>query len=247
MELHILDSVPSTNQYCELLDLSQVGEFAVFAAHAQTSGIGQRGNCWASAPHENLTGSIILKPRFLPFADQFRLTQTVSLALIDFLSSLLPNGSGLLQIKWPNDIYVGLKKICGILISNRIQGEHMGVSIVGIGLNVNQTEFPDWVPNPTSLRQITGNTYTPDKLWSPLADALECRYSQLRNQPESFEQLGHVYLSRLMNWHKEATYLYQNRKINATIEGVNRYGHLQLTTADGNRLSCQMQEIKLVL
>lgn len=246
MTLHILDSVPSTNQYCELLDLSQVEEFAIFAAHEQTAGIGQRGNCWVSAPHENLTGSVILKPHFLPFADQFRLTQAVSLALIDFLDPFLPNHCKL-QIKWPNDIYVDTKKICGILISNQIKGEHMGTSIIGIGLNVNQTQFPDWVPNPVSLRQITGETYTPDQLWTDIVDAISSRYEQLRLQIGSFEQLDHDYLSRLMNWKREATYLYDNKKINATIEGINRYGHLQLTDAEGNYFSCQMQEVKLVL
>lgn len=246
MVLHILDSVPSTNQYCELLDLSHVEEFAVFAAHEQSAGIGQRGNCWVSAPNENLTGTIILKPGFLLFADQFRLTQAVSLALTDFLQPLLRANKDMLRIKWPNDIYIADKKICGILISNRIKGNHMDTSLVGIGLNVNQTQFPNWVPNPISLRQLTKKEYDPDGLWISLVDAVQKRYRQLM-LPDTALQIEQDYLSRLMNFHRSATYLYHGKIINATIHGVNPYGHLQLIDDKGNAVSCQMQEIKLII
>lgn len=244
MALHILDSVPSTNQYCELLDLSQVEEFAVYAAHEQTAGIGQRGHGWAAEPRQNLTGSIILKPAFLPFADQFRLTQAVSLALTDFLRPLLGATSDQLRIKWPNDIYVGKHKICGILISTKIKSNAMDTAIVGIGLNINQMQFPDWVPNPVSLRQLTGVTCEPDTLWNGLIEALQVRYRQLQ-QPGAAGPIEQDYLAQLMNYRQRAAYIYRGATIHATIQGVNRYGHLQLTDDAGRTLSCQLQEIKL--
>lgn len=247
MALHIFDSVPSTNQYCELLDLSQVEEFAIYAAHEQTAGIGQRGNCWASEPGKNLTGSLILKPDFLPFADQYKLTQAVSLALTDFLLPLLPITTASVKIKWPNDIYVGQSKICGILISNRIQGEHISASIIGIGLNVNQELFPKWVPNPVSLRQLTGAEYEPDTLWADLLNAIKRRYLQLQQTWNNYQLVEEEYLARLLNWNQEAAYLYRGEIINATIRGINRFGHLLLTDSEGNCITCQMQEIKLIL
>ena len=121
----------------------------------------------------------------------------------------------------------------------------MWASVVGIGLNVNQMEFPDWVPNPVSIRKITGEAHAPDILWASLTDAVGNRYTQLM-QPNAFLQIEHDYLQQLMNYQHEATYLYKGETINATIQGVNQYGHLQLSDANGIAIECQLQEIKLI-
>ena len=152
------DSLESTNKYCELLNLGETEEFTVIVAKEQTAGIGQRGNHWAAAPGQNLTFSVVLRPAFLPAADQYALTKAVSLAIVDTLAPLLPQRAEEVRIKWPNDIYVDDRKICGILINNHLQQERIAATVVGIGLNVNQRTFPDWVPNPTSLALLTGNT-----------------------------------------------------------------------------------------
>ena len=119
MRIEKFDSLESTNKYCEALDLAQVEDFTCYWALAQTAGIGQRGNHWEAEPDKNLTFSLILHPAFLPADQQFKLTEALSLALVDFLSFFLPASQALstdksnhitaknfhFSIKWPNDIY----------------------------------------------------------------------------------------------------------------------------------------------
>ena len=240
MKIEKFDSLESTNKYCEALDLAEVEDFTCFWALEQTAGIGQRGNHWASAPGENLTFSLVLKPDFLPAADQFRLTQALSLAICDCLLSCRPSkGQASPVIKWPNDIYMDGGKICGTLVSTRLSGECITAAICGIGLNINQRRFPDWVPHPTSLALLTGHTYDLEPLLAKLLRHIATRYDELRRGIDHNEE----YLERLMNRNVEARYLYEGEEITATVTGVDRYGHLQLTAADGRRLSCAMKEI----
>ena len=240
MQIITLDSTESTNRYCELLDLAEVEEFSCYTALEQTAGIGQRGNTWFSgAKGDNLTFSIILKPTFLPATQQFRLTQAFSLALTDFLSPFTPQLSPL--IKWPNDIYVGGSKICGTLISCRHSGTAIATAICGIGLNINQTEFPDWVPHPTSLSLLTGLRHSTSDLLPRLLDACQRRYEQLRLGQDHTTD----YLSRLMNLGQPCRYLYGGQEITATITGIDNYGRLLLDHC-GNTLCCGMKEISLL-
>ena len=244
MQIVRFDSLESTNKYCEALDLAEVEDFTCFWALEQTAGIGQRGNHWASAPGENLTFSLVLKPDFLPAADQFRLTQALSLAICDCLApccSLKEHVSPV--IKWPNDIYMDGGKICGTLVSTRLSGDCINTAICGIGLNVNQVEFPDWVPNPTSLALLMGRTYDLEPLLMQLLQHIEARYADLRRGIDPTPD----YLALLMNRNVEARYLYEGEEITATVTGVDRYGHLQLTAADGRQLSCAMKEIAFLL
>ena len=104
MRLYAYDTLPSTHQHCELLNLTQEEEFTVVWAQEQTAGIGQKGNHWESRKGENLTLSLILHPTLLPVADQYMLTKVLSLAMLDLLTPLLPQLR--VDIKWPNDIYV---------------------------------------------------------------------------------------------------------------------------------------------
>ena len=150
MKIEKFDTLPSTNQYCELLNLDETEEFTVIVARTQTAGIGQRGNHWEAKPDKNLTFSLVLKPTWLPVADQYQLTKAVSLGIADCLMPLIAEGDRRVRIKWPNDIYVDNNKICGILITHRITNGQIAASVVGIGLNVNQQTFPDWVPHLTT-------------------------------------------------------------------------------------------------
>lgn len=239
MIIETFDSLPSTNQYCELLDLSQTEEFSIIYAREQTAGIGQRGNHWESQPRKNLTFSLILKPTFLPAAEQYMLTKVVSLGITDFLKSFIPEDN-VIKIKWPNDIYINNKKVCGILISNKLSLTSLSASIIGIGLNVNQTDFPSWVPNPISLKQITRTDYPLYPLLEKIVQAIRIRYIQLTTAPEL---LNKEYLTQLLNLNQPAHYLYQGKAIIATIQSVNQYGHLQLITSEGHPISCQLKEI----
>lgn len=235
-----LASVASTNKYCEALDLAQVEDFTCYWALEQTSGIGQRGNHWEAQPGKNLTFSLVLPPTFLPADRQFHLTQALSLALVDFLSFF--NFQFSIHIKWPNDIYVDGKKICGTLVSTRLQGSQIAVAICGIGINVNQLEFPDWVPNPTSLGLLTGKEFELEPLLTQLLDCIKKRYMELKSGQDHEPE----YLDRLMNLGVPIHYIYKGVEIVATITGIDPYGHLLLTTSDGRHLSCGMKEISLL-
>lgn len=241
MKIEKFDSLESTNKYCEALDLNQVEDFTCYWALTQTAGIGQRGNHWEAAPGMNLTFSLVLHPTFLPADRQFKLTEALSLALVDFLSPLTSHLSP--SIKWPNDIYVDGHKICGTLVSTRLVGNSIASAICGIGLNVNQRVFPDWVPHPTSLALLTDKQYELEPLLQQLLACIERRYNELKNGKDSEGE----YLSRLLNLGVPAHYKYKEEKVEATITGVDPHGHLMLTTTDGRRLCCGMKEIALLM
>ena len=163
-----LDSVDSTNSEAKR-HISDIDNLSVLSALSQSEGRGQKGNKWSSVPGENLTFSIVLKfgeetagEAGLSVAgklrlevaarEQFVLTEITSLSIVEFLSR-----HGIkAKIKWPNDIYVGDKKICGVLIENSLRGENLSSSIIGIGLNVNQRNFDVNLSNPTSMALETG-------------------------------------------------------------------------------------------
>lgn len=237
MEIIKFDSLESTNRYCEALDLSRVGDFTCFWALAQTAGIGQRGNHWHSQPGLNLTFSLVLHPSFLPADRQFRLTEALSLAIVDFLSPFTSHLSP--SIKWPNDIYVDGRKICGTLVSTRLAADRIVSAVCGIGFNVNQLRFPDWVPNPTSLAILTARQFELQPLLQQLLACIETRYDALRSglDPEP------DYLKHLLNLGVPARYMYDGQEVVATVTGVDPHGRLLLSVADGRRLSCGMKEI----
>lgn len=147
-ELRHYTELDSTN--AELRRLRPAANLAVYA-DVQTGGRGQRGNVWLSAPGANLLFSLLWHPEGLPARMQFSLSEAAALSVVRLLA-----GHGVqAKVKWPNDIYVGDRKICGILIENAV-GTLLESSIIGIGLNIGQTEFPATLPNPTSLALVGG-------------------------------------------------------------------------------------------
>ena len=148
------DTVDSTNAEV-WRRTGELDNLTVVAARCQTAGRGQRGNTWTSAPGENLTFSVLLKwPSDWTAHEVIRVNWMAPVAVRDYLQE-----EGIdAVIKWPNDIYVGKKKICGILVENRLS-ERM--SVIGIGLNLNQTDFPADLPNPTSFKRLTGRSLDP--------------------------------------------------------------------------------------
>ena len=162
-DIRWLDTVESTNDEARRA-LDGLDNLSVIAARCQTAGRGQGDHSWHSLPGENLTFTVVLKfggEYLAPLLarDVLLITETVTLALRRYL---LAKGVKA-RIKWPNDIYVGDLKICGILIEDILRGDEVGASIVGIGLNLNQTAFPPDLPNPVSLSLLTGRRYDPEK------------------------------------------------------------------------------------
>lgn len=172
-KVYVLDECASTN--LEAQDRERYGHGDVIMAIRQTAGRGQRGNKWESAPGENLTFSIVLEPSFLPAAGQFLLSEAAALAVADTLGKYGIEA----RIKWTNDIYVGDGKICGMLIEHDLHGANLARSIVGIGINVNQSSFPPGVPNPASMTLETGLGYDTREVLDTLLEMFRIRYALL--------------------------------------------------------------------
>lgn len=158
-----IESADSTNDALRR-HIPQFDNLSVIAARRQTAGRGQGDHRWFSSPDTNLTFSVLY--RFdaaagteLLAADNIIVTQITTLAIRRYLER---HGVEV-RVKWPNDIWVGEKKICGILIENILEGPRVRESIVGIGLNLNETGWPSGLPNPVSLRELTGRTYSPEE------------------------------------------------------------------------------------
>ena len=151
--LLVLMETDSTNRHLTQLCDEQgtdIPEFMTVIAERQTAGKGQRGNSWESEDCKNITFSFVLYPTFIEARQQFILSQIISLSIKEELDEWAEG----ISIKWPNDIYWNEKKICGILIENDLLGHHIGRSISGIGVNINQEVFRSDAPNPVSLKQI---------------------------------------------------------------------------------------------
>ena len=189
-----LDEVDSTNnEIARCLD--DLDNLSVLSARNQFAGRGQRGNKWNTSPGENLTFSLLVRPGqdgipAVRATDQFRLSQVATLSVYDLLSSHGVNCT----IKWPNDIYVGNRKICGMLIENSLSGQMIASSIIGIGLNVNQKEFDPSLVNPTSMKAITGESFSTDTLLEEFCGFFGRRIPSLES-PDSLkeEYLSHLY------------------------------------------------------
>ncbi len=188
-------SCNSTNQRAQqLLREDNVTHGALVLTDYQTAGQGQQGSHWEANPAQNLTFSLILLPA-LTVEQQHWLTIVASLSVHD---AIAPELSPPLTIKWPNDILCESSKICGILIQNNLQGRKIQSSVVGIGLNVNQTEFA--VPGATSLALLTGQRFNREEILTRWAVCAERRLDQLSQQ--DFSALHHDYLER-MHWRGE--------------------------------------------
>ena len=238
-----LAETESTNSSAlEMLSKDRPEEGLVIITDHQTKGKGTDTNTWESEKGKNLTFSLILYPAF--GADQqFILNKAISLGIYDFLVDELPGKK--ISIKWPNDIYIGDKKACGILIQNSVMGNKLDYVVVGIGLNVNQTLFISDAPNPVSMKITTGKEYNLDEILQKLLQSIFNRYAQVK--PETSKRIENEYqkaLYRLNEWHN---YLVKGLKINARITGTNGYGQLLLETETANILVCDLKEVKFLI
>lgn len=241
-----LPLVNSTNSYAmDLIQKSEVVEGTIIHALNQVDGRGQRGNIWHSEAGKNLTISVILKPSFLPAHRQFDLNKVISLAVFDFIGSKIPALKEQCKIKWPNDIYIGDKKIGGILIENSLKGNQISWAIIGIGLNINQETFHPSIPNPVSLKQLSNITHQLNELLEELCLFIEARYLQLKNN--STATLNADYLSVLFRYKQFSNYIYNNESIYAKMIGVSDQGRLIIEKEDGTLTSCDFKEISFVL
>lgn len=209
----------------------------IITAH-QTAGRGQRGNTWEAAPGENLTFSVVLTPTFLRVSDQFQLNIITALAIRDALQAYTTQA---VRIKWPNDILVGDRKICGILIENQLQGQRFQHVVAGIGLNVNQLRFS--LPTATSLALVTGQTYDLPRVWEDILQHLETRYLQLRQGAAG--ALRADYLRHLYGMGEVRAFEAAGKPFDGTITGIDDAGRLCVQTTHGLR-TFGLKEISFV-
>ena len=172
-----LESVDSTNNEVRRR-LEGLDNLSVIAARTQTAGRGQGDHVWTSAPGENITCTLLVRYRQeppFPASEAVRINEAVCPAIVDFLAEYGISA----WVKPPNDIWVGDRKICGLLIENILKGKAIAVTILGIGLNVNQTEFPDWLPNPVSMALLTDRSYDVEAILKRLREAIVSRLRDL--------------------------------------------------------------------
>jgi BirA family biotin operon repressor/biotin-[acetyl-CoA-carboxylase] ligase len=215
-----LPSCHSTNDIAaELVQKNLAEEGTVVITDNQVGGRGQRGTTWYSEPGQNLTFSFILKPVFLPIDQQFLISQTVALAIFDFLSLYTDQ----VKIKWPNDIYIAGKKVSGTLIENSIQGSAIASSVVGIGINMNQTLFES--NRTTSLAAILGREVPLETGFQQFVACLDRRYVNLKSMQQN-ELIQSDYLRQLYGYQQPVTFNYQNEKIMGAVTGVADNGRI---------------------
>lgn len=224
-------------------------EYFTVTARYQTAGRGQRGNSWESEEGKNLLMSTLLRPEFLPVSDQFRLSQVVSLAAVETLEKLAPEEK--FTVKWPNDIYHGDRKICGMLLENDLSGDHLVHTIVGIGWNINQEEFHSDAPNPCSLIQIIGEETHVDTVLSIFFSRLKKLYARLQSSyasGESSDWLDALYAARLYRG-DGAYYDFRDSDgpFRASIRRVNPDGRLYLCRQDGTERGYYFKEVEYLL
>ena len=237
-----LSETGSTNDYLkELLKHDQPAEGTMVLADHQTAGKGLDTNTWESESGKNLLMSLVFYPDFVPADRQFVISMAVALGICDYLEDQLPDDD--ILIKWPNDIYAGREKIAGILITNEILGLKIEHVIVGIGLNMNQENFSENIPNPISLAMLTGNYFDLEAEARRLRDCVAVRYEQLREG--LYDRIRADYLDRLLGLNESRKYLYKGNKIEGVITGVDEYGRLQLETG-GGEIVCDLKDITYI-
>ena len=230
-----IDETDSTNRWLRNCTggQSSCAIHEVVWADYQTAGRGQGTNTWESERGKNLTFSILLHPVDLPANRQFLLSMQVSLAICEALSEHI----GDLSIKWPNDIYWRNAKIAGILIENRLQGQVIRDSIVGVGLNVNQRQFQSDAPNPISLWQICEHETDREQLLKDILAALDRLLGQ---------EVREQYLSMLYRRKGFHPYVDKDGAFMAELEDVEDDGHLLLCDDSGGRRRYAFKEVTFI-
>ena len=253
-----LESVDSTNEEAKR-HISDIDNLSVLSALEQTAGRGQRGNKWTSAPGENLMFTIVMKFSCDPASpcqglqhpllarDQFVLNEIASLSVVDFLSK---HGISA-KIKWPNDIYVGSEKICGILIENSLRGTELSSSIIGIGLNINQRNFDVKLINPTSMsiESSIDTIFDTRVCLEKFMQIFQDNFNGFSGSKEDFQNLRERYLSRLWRRNERHSYidLRENKEFKGTIIGLNRSGLLVIENEKGESKEFAFKEISYIL
>ncbi len=243
MKYFFLSETDSTNLHASaLLSGMKRKETFCVVSDFQRNGRGQGRNKWISEPGLNILLSFVVFPSFLDACRNFFLSQIAAISISECLKSRIQN----LRIKWPNDILAGNKKISGILIENSILGNKVKHSIIGMGINVNQSIFPDLNPEATSILNETGNITDIKEMIGELEKAFTLWYSLLEN--ESYEQIRQHYYRHLAGFGRKSRFLDidSGKAFEAVITGVLEDGRLLLLDSCNQYLSYGFKEIEMI-
>jgi birA, biotin-[acetyl-CoA-carboxylase] ligase region len=235
----ILTSVDSTNNYAMgmIRDGLAVHGNAWFT-YEQTQGKGRRGKIWNAEKGKNIMLSLVIAPETLTISQQFQLSVAVSLGCIDFFKKYAGDET---KIKWPNDIFWNDRKAGGILIENVIKGNTWQWAVVGIGLNINQTEFNlSTVFKPVALKQITGKEFDVVELAKELYEKVMKRNDQLKNG--GFDKMFKEYNQNLFGLNEKVKLKKDNIVFETTIKGVSKQG--KLITVDTTEREFDFDEVE---
>lgn len=236
-----LETIDSTNSYLHDYSGEEGEEMTIVTTKFQTAGRGQGSNAWESERDKNITMSIKVRPQCLRVTDQYIMLEAIALAIRDEIANYVDN----VTIKWPNDIYVGDRKISGTLSECSFSGMFIDECILGSGINVNQETFLSDAPNPVSLRQITGVSYNIDQLVKAIVARFEHYLSVVNSGTYSIihsNYLSHLY--RRSGYHR---YEDAGGEFCARIVEVKPNGMLLLELEDGSCRSYAFKEVKFIL
>ena len=241
MPLIKLDAIDSTNDYLKQLSKeSALENYTIVIANEQTKGKGQMGAKWFSEPGKNLTMSLLVKDVQLDNQNIFDFNIAVAVSVIKVLKNIqIPNAS----IKWPNDIMADSKKVAGILIENILKPDGSFTAIVGIGLNLNQTNFEN-LPQASSLKCITGKTYEQEGIAILLKDSLETNRVTLDKHSDLLWEEYHENLYK-----KDYPSPFEDKKGNrfmGIIKKVTRDGKLEVMLEDDILTNFEVKEVKML-
>jgi len=215
-------------------------EFTIISANEQHTGRGQSENLWHSQTGKNLTFSIILYPNFIKVQDQFYLSKVISLGILEYLKTK----GDRFKIKWPNDIYYNDKKICGILIENSIAGSTIKNSVIGIGLNINQSIFPDYLLNAVSLTNINNKEYSLEEELNELLVSIHKNYNSLKTV--SFSDIDNLYHKNLYKINQVSEFKDSEGVFTAKITGTLPEGKLVIETSDNQTKFYNFKEVEFL-
>jgi BirA family biotin operon repressor/biotin-[acetyl-CoA-carboxylase] ligase len=225
VNLIIIPLVDSTNSYAmQLFEKGMASEGTVVLAWEQTSGRGQRGSSWSSQPGQGLYFSLILTPPSSSITNVAVLVKALAIGVAQYIANY---SNDKVEIKWPNDILVKERKVCGILMESVIRGEAPIAVVAGIGINLNQKEFADdFARNPISLLQITGNHYNPETEAAILYNFLMNAYYRFRDN--RFSEIEKEYDTLLFGLNQNCIWDKSGETIQAVFKGVNSRGDAML-------------------
>ena len=231
-----LETINSTNDYTlSLKDSLVFKEGLVVTSNFQSGGNGQRGKLWESNANENLLLSVVIEPK-LKLDEQSLISKIAALSVCDLLKSLGIEA----VIKWPNDILVNKQKIAGILMQNKLQGNYITHSVIGLGFNVNQLVFRHYFPKATSLGLQLNKEYEVLEIQEQFLSFLSMRLIRLKKG----ENQTNEYLKTLFLKDIPAAFEIDNKQFMGIIKGVSEGGKLLIQLEDDSITAFENQQVK---